>query len=239
MNHLRCALLTVSLVLLVPAGIRAAEIYRLAGVIPIGGEGGWDYLSVDPVAHRLFVSHASRVVVVDTRTDTIIGEIADTPGVHGVALAPALGRIFVSNGREDNVSIVELGTWKTTGHVATGKNPDAILYEPGRREVYVFNGRGRSVTVFTATSGVVVATVSLGGRSGLPQTLPCRGRVSRGRARPTARDGAWNQEGGGLCARCDALSGTGGRSGGESRARDGGDGWRCPAARASSPSVIR
>src|SRR5882672_7876991 len=87
---------------------RAAEPYHFLKEIPVGGEGGWDYLSVDAANHRLYVAHATKVVVIDTQTDTIVGEITDTPGVHGVAVANRLGRAFVSNGKENKVSIVDL-----------------------------------------------------------------------------------------------------------------------------------
>src|SRR5437762_6287529 len=136
------------------AAVQAQDgLYRFAREIPVGGEGGWDYLSVDSAAHRLYVSHATKVVVIDTQADKVIGEIADTPGVHGFAIAADLGRGFSSNGRENKVSIVDLKTLKTIQKVETGEGPDAILYEPGRHEVYAFNGKGKSATVFDAQSG--------------------------------------------------------------------------------------
>src|SRR5690242_18224657 len=102
-----------------PGTIRAQQgLYRFAQDIAIGGEGGWDYLTVDAPAHRLYVSHATKVVAVDTQTNKVVGEIADTPGVHGIALAPDLGRGFTSNGRENKVSIVDLKTLKTIQKVA-------------------------------------------------------------------------------------------------------------------------
>ncbi len=116
--------------------------YKFSKEIVVGGEGGWDYLSVDPAAHRLYVSHATKVVVIDTQAGKVVGEIADTPGVHGFALAPDLGRGFASNGRENKASIVDLKTLKTIQKVDTGENPDCILYEPSKHEVYTFNGRG-------------------------------------------------------------------------------------------------
>src|SRR5450631_2064560 len=119
---------------------RAEPSYHLLKEIPIGGEGGWDYLSVDPASHRLYVSHATKVVVIDTVKDEIIGEIADTPGIHGFVSAPELGRGFSSNGRENKASIVELKPLQTIEKVPTGENPDAIFYESGRREVYTFDG---------------------------------------------------------------------------------------------------
>lgn len=138
--------------------------YHLIQEIPIGGEGGWDYLSVDTVGHRLYVSHGTKVVSVDLLKNQVAGEIAETPGVHGFAIAPELGRGFASNGREAKASIVDLQTLKTLSKVETGENPDAILYVPGHKQVYTFNGRGHSATVFEAESGTVVATIPLPGK---------------------------------------------------------------------------
>ncbi len=138
--------------------------YRLLKEIPIGGAGGWDYLSVDTAARRLYVSHATKVVVVDLDKNAVVGEIAPTPGVHGIAVAPDLGRGFVSNGREGTVSIVDLKTLQIVGTVKTGENPDAILYEPVHKEVYAFNGRSKSATVFDAKTGDVRATIPLPGK---------------------------------------------------------------------------
>ncbi len=138
--------------------------YRLLKEIPVGGEGGWDYLSVDTVNRRLYVSHASRVVIIDIDANSIVGEIPDTPGVHGVAVAPELGRGFVSDGQANKATIFDLKTLKPIGAVETGPNPDAILYEPGHQEVYTFNGRGNSATVFDAKSGEVKATIPLPGK---------------------------------------------------------------------------
>jgi len=138
--------------------------YRFVKEIRVGGEGGWDYLSVDSAAHRLYVTHATKVVVIDTTRGTVVGEIADTPGVHGFAIASDLGRGFASNGRENTASIVDLKTLATIQKVKTGDNPDAILYEPAHHEVYTFNGRGKSATVFDARTGSITATIPLGGK---------------------------------------------------------------------------
>ena len=145
--------------------VRAADgPYHQLKEIAIGGEGGWDYLSVDPVARRLYVSHATKVVVVDIDKDAVVGEIAPALGVHGIAIAPELGRVFVSNGRESTVSIVDAKTLQITGTVKTGENPDAILYEPVHKEVYAFNGRSKSATVFDAKTGELRATIPLPGK---------------------------------------------------------------------------
>lgn len=174
-TRLRCALL-LGLITAATAA-HATGPYRFLHAIPVGGEGGWDYLSVDPATHRLYVSHATKVVVIDTRTDQVVGEIADTPGIHGIAVDPKSGRAFTSNGREDKVGIVDGPTLKSLAKVATGPNPDAILFEPGRGEVYAFNGRGSSVTVFTATTGTVTATIPLGGKPEFAVADPAAGRV--------------------------------------------------------------
>src|SRR5213083_1305954 len=100
--------------------------YQLIKDVPIGGDGGWDYLNVDPGARRLYISHASKVVVYDMTTDAIIGEIADTPGIHGAVPGPG-GRVFTSNGRENKASIVDSKTFQTITKVDTGGNPDFML----------------------------------------------------------------------------------------------------------------
>src|SRR5438270_1080950 len=135
--------------------------YHFIKEIPIGGSAQWDYLKVDPDSHRLFLSHATKVEVIDLDKGTIIGAIDDTPGVHGIALAPKLGRAFTSNGKENKSSIVDLKTLKTVMKVSTGANPDSILFEPVQNEVYTFNGKGKSATVFDPQSGKVIATVDL------------------------------------------------------------------------------
>ena len=139
--------------------------YRLLKTIAVGGEGGWDYLTTDEAGRRVYVSHQSKIIVIDIDKDAIIGEIADTPGVHGIAIAPELGLGFSSNGRENKSSIIDLKTLQTKSKVETGVNPDAILYIPGVQEVYTFN-RDRnapSATVFEAKSGKVIATIKLPG----------------------------------------------------------------------------
>jgi len=137
--------------------------YRFVKEIAIGGEGGWDYLSVDPTAHRLFVSHGTRIVVIDTRQDTIAGEITETPGVHGLTVASDLGRGFVANGGDNTVSIVDLATLKTLQKVSTGADPDTIAYDPVHHVAYAFAKAGKTATAFDANSGAIVAEFPLGG----------------------------------------------------------------------------
>ena len=156
---------------------RAEGPYHFLKEIPVGGEGGWDCLSVDAAGRRLYVSHGTKVVVIDVDRDVIVGEIADTPGVHGLAVASELKRGFTSNGRENKASIVDLQTLKTLSKVDTGQNPDGMLFEPGKQEVYMFNGRGHSATVFDAISGKVVATIPLAGKPEFATADPQAGRV--------------------------------------------------------------
>lgn len=139
------------------------NLYHSTGQIPIGGEGGWDILTIDPTANRLYLSHSTKVVVVDLSKNTVSGEIADTPGVHAFVAVPEVKRGFSSNGKESKSTVVDLTTLKTISKTDTGSNPDAIVYEPRHGEVYVFNHTGNSVTVINAKTGAVSATIPLGG----------------------------------------------------------------------------
>jgi hypothetical protein len=151
------------LVSLLVSSASAAE-FHLRKEIPIGGDGAWDYLSVDAASRKLYLAQSTRVVVVDLENEMVAGEISGTVGVHGFALAPELGRGWASDGKASSVSVVELSTLKTLARVATGENPDAIAYDPGKKEVFAFNGKGRSATVIDAESSKVVATIGLPGK---------------------------------------------------------------------------
>jgi DNA-binding beta-propeller fold protein YncE len=148
----------------VPLLKAAATGFHILNEIKIGGEGGWDYLTVDSAAQRLYVSHATHVVVVDLATGKVVGDIPDTPGVHGIALATELNRGFISNGRGNNITIFDMKTLKATGTVAAEMNPDDICYDRGSQRVFAFNGRSRSATVVDAKAGTVAATIPLPGK---------------------------------------------------------------------------
>ena len=130
----------------------------------VGGLGGWDFLTFDPVGRRLFIARGDRVQVWSAQDKKVVAEIAGTEGVHGVALAQGLNRGFTSNGRANTVSVFGLDDLKITKTIDVGVNPDAILYEPAFKRVYAFNGRGRSVSVIDAVGLSVLATVPLGGK---------------------------------------------------------------------------
>ena len=155
------------LALVVVAGREAradAGAYKIVTQYKVGGEGGWDILTVDPDTHRLYYGRGTRMQVLDLETGKVVGEIPDTPGIHGVAVAPGLGRGFTSNGRDSSVTIFDLKTLAVLGRAPVGRNPDAILYEPVTKRVMVFNAGSRSATAIDAASGTVVGTVALDGR---------------------------------------------------------------------------
>ncbi len=155
----------------------AAQDYKFEKEIPVGGEGGWDILTIDASARRLYLAHATKVVVVDIDADKVVGEITDTPGVHAFQAVPELQRGFSSNGKENKASVVDLKTLKTTAKIDTGESPDAIAYDAKHREVYAFNHRGNSVTVIDATAGKVAATIPLDGSPEFPVCDEAAGRI--------------------------------------------------------------
>jgi DNA-binding beta-propeller fold protein YncE len=163
-RSLLALLLAPSLLLAQPARGRAPS-YHVARRILIGGEGGWDYLVADSAAHRLYLSRSTHVLVLNTDTDSVMGDIPGTAGVHGVALARDLGRGFTSNGRDSTVTIFDLTSLAREGTVTVpARNPDAILFEPVSRLVFTFNGGSASATAIDAITGNVVGTIALGGK---------------------------------------------------------------------------
>jgi YVTN family beta-propeller protein len=137
--------------------------YSIIQKIPIPGTGSWDYLTVDEAARRLYVSHGTQVEVLDIDSLTLVGSIPNTAGVHGIAIAPELGRGFTSNGQASTVTIFDLKTLKPIADVATGKKPDAIIYDPATSRVFAFNGGNNSATAIDAATGKVAGTVNLDG----------------------------------------------------------------------------
>ncbi len=138
--------------------------YKVIKTIPLGGEGGWDYVYVDSSARRVYISRGTHTVVMDADTYAVVGDIPDTQGVHGIAIAADLGRGFTSNGRTNDVTIFDLKTLKPIGNVKTDANPDAIVYDPVSKRVFTFNGRGKNTTAINAADGTVAGTLALGGK---------------------------------------------------------------------------
>src|SRR5258707_966446 len=127
--------------------------YHVIKTIPVGGDGGWDYVYVDSDARRVYVSRGTHVVVVDADTYAVVGDIPDTQGVHGIAIAPGLGRGFTSNGRADSVTIFDLKTLNPIGTANPDGTPDAILYDPPPKPVFPSNGRGKNPPAINAADG--------------------------------------------------------------------------------------
>jgi DNA-binding beta-propeller fold protein YncE len=154
----------IALLFLLLAGNASAAGYHVVARWQPGGDGGWDYLTVDPAAHRLYFGRSTRVQVLDTASGKLVGEIPDTPGIHGVALAPALGRGFTSNGRDSTVTIFRLGSLETLARVPIGgRNPDAILYEPTTKRVFAFDHGSNDAVALDAATGAIVGRIALGG----------------------------------------------------------------------------
>lgn len=171
-------LVIVSLVLALTCAVAAAEpVYKFANEIPIGGDGGWDILTIDSVAQRLYLAHATKVVVIDIAASKVVGEIGDTPGVHAFVSVPEVQRGFSSNGREDKSSVVDLRTLETMEKLETGHNPDSIAYDAKRAEIYIFNHSGKSATVIDARAAKPLVTIPLDGTPEFGIADPAAGRV--------------------------------------------------------------
>jgi DNA-binding beta-propeller fold protein YncE len=148
--------------LLFATAASASPKYRMVQTLSLPGEGGWDYMAFERERQRLFIAHGTRVDVIDARSLARIGEIADTPGVHGIALAPELGRGYISAGGAGTIVVFDLKTLARLKDIkASGDNPDAIVYDAPTRRVFSFNGRGRNATVIDAVSNELIATIAL------------------------------------------------------------------------------
>lgn len=137
--------------------------YHLVKKVKLGGTGGWDYLEVDPATHRLFISRGTHVVVVDPDQGKIVGDIPDTQGVHGIAIANEFNKGFTTNGRTADSTIFDLASLKALGNVKTDKDSDAIIYDPFTKRVFTFNGDANTSSAIDAAADKLVATFPLGG----------------------------------------------------------------------------
>jgi DNA-binding beta-propeller fold protein YncE len=142
----------------------AQPAYTVEQRLALGGKGGWDYPSIDPATHLLYLSRADHVAVVDTASGKQVASITDTAGVHGIALAPALNRGFISCGATNLVKVFDLATNAVLADIPVGDGPDAILFEPATSRVFAFNGRGHSVSVIDAGTNAMLGSIALGGK---------------------------------------------------------------------------
>ena len=138
--------------------------YHIAKTAKVGGDGGWDYLTVDSKARRVYISRGTHVMVVDADAATVVGDIPNTNGVHGIAIAGDMDKGFISDGRDGNVTIFDTKTLKVLGTAPAGKNPDAIIYDPASKRVFAFNGTSKDATAIDAKTGTVAGTIPLGGK---------------------------------------------------------------------------
>lgn len=138
--------------------------YHKVQEIVLGGEGGWDYLTLDAEARRLYISRATQVLVVDPDSGKLTGSIADTPGVHGIAVAAELGTGYTSNGRDGTVTVFDLHSLQPLARLTAGSNPDAIVYEPVTKQVFAFNGGSHDASVIDARRRSVSRTLPLDGK---------------------------------------------------------------------------
>jgi DNA-binding beta-propeller fold protein YncE len=138
--------------------------YKVVRRIPVGGEGGWDYMQVDPDAHRIYLSRETHMMVVDEISGKIVGDVPDTKGIHGVAIAPEMNKGFTSNGEANTVTVFDLKTLKPLSQIkVTGEKPDSIIYDPQTERVFTFNKHSNNATAIDAANGQVLGTVILGG----------------------------------------------------------------------------
>ena len=156
MRHSHLILLFSLVLLADPTG------YYLAGKYTIGGPAAWDYINIDPAARRLYVTHLTQIEVLDADTGHKMGAIMGLSGVHGIALVPELGKGFASNGETDTVSVIDLKTLQHVAEIKAGKKPDAIVYDPGTKQVIVSNGESENITVIDAASAKVTGTITIG-----------------------------------------------------------------------------
>ena len=162
MKRILALIVTLCAIAAIPAV--AQKSYKLADRVKLGGEGGWDYLTYDPDGSRVFVTRGNHVMVVDAKTLKPTGDITDLSGTHGVALAPTLGRGYITSGGDDMLVVFDLKTLKVLDKIKVGKRPDAVLYDVSSKRVYTFNAQSQDSTVVDAAAGKVIGSVPLGGK---------------------------------------------------------------------------
>ena len=162
MKRILGLILATAVIAAVPAA--AQKSYKLADRTKLGGEGGWDYLTYDPAANRVFITRGTHVMVVDAKTLKPTDDITGLQGVHGVAIAQELGKGYISSGGDNMLAIFDLKTLKVLDKVKVGERPDAILYDPSAKRVYTFNAKTQDSSVVDATTGKVIGSVPLGGK---------------------------------------------------------------------------
>jgi YVTN family beta-propeller protein len=177
LGRLCWACVLASTLVLIFAGVASAQNYKILRRMPVGGEGGWDYIKVDPDAQRLYVARGDHMMIVDEGSGKVIGDLPNTKGIHGAAIVADLNKGYTSNGGAATVTVFDLKTMKPITEIkTTGDNPDSIIYDPATKRVFTMNGKSNNSTVIDATTDKVVGTVNLGGRPEEP-ALDGRGNM--------------------------------------------------------------
>jgi YVTN family beta-propeller protein len=166
-NFRTLGLLTATILAATLAGL-AQKAYSIQDKWKVGGEGGWDYLTADSAAHRLYVTHGGRVEVLDIATGKSLGAITGLKGTHGVALDEAGKYGYISDGGANAVVVFDRQSLQTVTSIPAGTNPDGIVFEPVTKTVWAFNGRSKDVTVIDTASQKVIATIPLPGKPEFP-----------------------------------------------------------------------
>ena len=164
---IRLSLFACAIFILQPARICAQQKpsgYHIVNRYKLGGEGGWDYLTIHTKAKLIYYSHAKKLIIVDADTGAIVGDIPDTPGVHGIAIVEDAGKGYVSNGRASTVTVFDLKTLKALKQIPVGKNPDAIIYDAASKRVFTMNGASQDTTAIDVKTDTVAGTLALGGK---------------------------------------------------------------------------
>lgn len=143
--------------------------YSVIQRMQIGGEGGWDYLAIDSASHHLFISRGTHAQVLDVETGKIVADIPNTQGIHGFALVPKADKVYISNGRDNSVSVINMKTLKEVSRVKVGQRPDAITFDPVSDRVFTFNAGSEDSTAIDTKTDKVVGSVPLGGKPEFPQ----------------------------------------------------------------------
>lgn len=156
--------LLIGLSLMLSASAIAAPNYHLVKTIPVGGDGGWDCITFDGASNRLYIARSTRVMVVDVDKGTLVGEVPNTQGVHGVALVPKLKHGYASNGQDNSVAVFDLATLKEVDRIKVGTKPDVIIFDPEVNRVFTMNAGSNDATAIDVATGKIAGTVALGGK---------------------------------------------------------------------------
>lgn len=156
--------ITLSLAAFVVVHLAAPPEYAVVKNIPMGGDGGWDCIRIDGQSHRLFISRGSHVMVLGVNSGKLVGDIPNTNGLHDIALVAKLGKGYISDGRDNAVTVFDLKTLKQTKQIPVGLRPDVMAYDPSTNRVFAFNGGSQDATMIDAVTDTVVSTVKLDGK---------------------------------------------------------------------------